>query len=198
MLFVIPRFEDFYAGLGGELPLMTRVLVAVARWAQRNVAWGLAGLALAVGVCPPVAQEGRCGRGDRQPAASSAPCRRLFRSTPRASSADALDPPGGWPALINALAVAAASVGNRTMARAVEQATPLIREGKSLTVALETTGMLENLALEMIKVGEQTGALGEMLGSIAEFYDEELESRMTTLMALIEPLMIVGMASSWL
>ena len=97
--------------------------------------------------------------------------------------------------LLNALEVAASSVGNRAMAQKVAGATGEIREGRSLTHALETTGMLDNLALEMVKVGEQTGALGDMLNAVAEFYDEELELRMQTLLALVEPVMLVFMAT---
>ena len=76
----------------------------------------------------------------------------------------------------------------------VTAATPMIREGKSLTAALESTGMMEGLTLEMVKVGEQTGALGDMLNAVAEFYDEDLDARMATLMTLVEPLMLVLMA----
>jgi len=101
---------------------------------------------------------------------------------------------GGLP-LLNALEVAAASIGNRALAVAVAKATAPIREGRSLTYALETTGMVENLTLEMVKVGEQTGALGEMLNAIAEFYDEEMETRLQTVLALVEPIMLVCMAT---
>jgi len=76
----------------------------------------------------------------------------------------------------------------------VSAATPMIREGKSLTTALESTGMMEGLTLEMVKVGEQTGALGDMLIAVAEFYDEDLDARMATLMTLVEPVMLVLMA----
>jgi type IV pilus assembly protein PilC len=100
---------------------------------------------------------------------------------------------GGLP-LLNAMDVAAHSIGNRAMADAIGKATPLIKEGKSLTTALESTGMLENLALEMIKVGEQTGALSEMLTAIADFYDEEMDGRLATVLALVEPILLVVMA----
>jgi type IV pilus assembly protein PilC len=100
---------------------------------------------------------------------------------------------GGLP-LLNALEVAAASIGNRAMAGAVAAATPRIREGASLTAALESTGMLETLPLEMVKVGEQTGALGDMLNAIAEFYDEELDTRIATVLSLVEPILLVLMA----
>ena len=69
-----------------------------------------------------------------------------------------------------------------------------IREGASLTTALESTGMLEACALEMVKVGEQTGALGDMLTAVAEFYDEELDTRIATVLSLVEPVLLVLMA----
>ena len=100
---------------------------------------------------------------------------------------------GGLP-LLNALDVAAASIGNRALAVAIAGATPQIREGRSLMAALESTNMVDNLALEMVKVGEQTGALADMLGSLAEFLDEELDSRIQTLLPLLEPLILVFMA----
>ena len=80
------------------------------------------------------------------------------------------------------------------MARSIGAATGRIREGASLTTALESTGMLEALPLEMVKVGEQTGALGEMLNAISEFYDEELETQMATVLSLVEPVLLVLMA----
>jgi type IV pilus assembly protein PilC len=100
---------------------------------------------------------------------------------------------GGLP-LLNALEVAAQSVGNRALGRAVGGATGRIREGASLTQALEATGMLESLPLEMVKVGDQTGALGDMLNAIAEFYDEELDTNMATVLSLVEPVLLVLMA----
>jgi type IV pilus assembly protein PilC len=100
---------------------------------------------------------------------------------------------GGLP-LIDALDVASASIGNRAMASAVSVATPQVREGKSLTTALESTGMLENLPLEMVKVGEQTGALADMLTAVAEFYDEEIDTRLQTALAVAEPIMLSVLA----
>jgi type IV pilus assembly protein PilC len=100
---------------------------------------------------------------------------------------------GGLP-LLNAIEVASNSIGNRAMAAAMGGAGKLIREGTSLTNALESTRMLEPLALEMVKVGEQTGALGDMLNSIAEFYDEELDTRIATVLTLVEPVLLVLMA----
>jgi len=100
---------------------------------------------------------------------------------------------GGLP-LLNALEVAGNSIGNRAMAAAVSGATAQIREGRSLTLALESTKVVDSLALEMVKVGEQTGALGDMLTAIADFYDEEMETSMAKVLSLVEPILLVFMA----
>jgi type IV pilus assembly protein PilC len=68
-----------------------------------------------------------------------------------------------------------------------------VREGEPLWRSLENTGAISDLAVEMIKVGESTGALTEMLGNVSEFYDEEIESRLTRMVAAIEPLILVFM-----
>jgi type IV pilus assembly protein PilC len=100
---------------------------------------------------------------------------------------------GGLP-LLTSLETAAASIGNRAMGTAVSGCTHRIKEGASLTIALESTGMLEALPLEMVKVGEQTGALADMLSAVAEFYDEDLDIRIATVLSLVEPVLLVMMA----
>jgi type IV pilus assembly protein PilC len=195
LVFVIPEFRDFYGALGGELPLATRVLMQVAGAARAYFPWlvlGAVGGAVAFSLLL------------RRPGAGAALDRALLRlpylgglmrmyATSQLARTLATLLSGGLP-LLNALEVAAASIGNRAMAAAVLAATPQIREGRSLMAALESTGMVDHLALEMVKVGEQTGALVEMLGNLAAFYDEELETRMATVLALVEPLMLVLMA----
>jgi len=195
MVYVIPQFESFYEGLGARLPLLTRVLIAVAGGVADYIVWIVLGLGL--GIAAAFAwyrQEGSGLSLDRWllriPYVGS--LMRMYASSQLARTLSTLLA-GGLP-LLNALETAAASVGNRAMAAAVTRAAPLIREGKSLTTALESTGMMEGLTLEMVKVGEQTGALGEMLNAVAEFYDEDLDARMATLLALVEPLMLMLMA----
>lgn len=195
MVFVVPRFQSFYEGLDAKLPLLTRVLIAVATAVSSNLVWIL--LAAGVGITWLVAWYRREGSGLtldrwllRVPYVGG--LMRMYASSQLARTLSTLLA-GGLP-LLNALETAASSIGNRAMAASVSAATPLIREGKSLTTALESTGMMEGLTLEMVKVGEQTGALGDMLNAVAEFYDEDLDARMATLLALVEPVMLVLMA----
>jgi type IV pilus assembly protein PilC len=192
---VIPEFQGFYEGLGAELPYATRVLLGISEALRAYLLWILAAIvAGAFGIAWWFRQPGSALVLDR--ALLRIPyLGRLMRMYATSQLARTLSTllTGGLP-LLNALEVAGASIGNRAMAGAVTAATPQIREGKSLTTALESTGMLENLTLEMVKVGEQTGALGEMLNAVAEFYDEELDTRIATVLQLVEPIMLVLMA----
>jgi type IV pilus assembly protein PilC len=196
LLYVIPQFKDFYEGLGaGELPLITRALLVLAATVRANLAFivvVLVGLIAAF-----VVWRRREGSGvvvDRAllriPFAGA--MMRMYATSQLSRTLSTLLS-GGLP-LINALEVAASSIGNRAMALAVSSATPQVREGKSLTTALESTGMIETLPLEMVKVGEQTGALADMLNTIAEFYDEEIDTRLQVALSLMEPIILVVMA----
>jgi type IV pilus assembly protein PilC len=68
-----------------------------------------------------------------------------------------------------------------------------VREGSSLWQALDDTHLFSDIAIEMTRVGESTGALSEMLINVADFYDEEIDSSLSTLMALLEPFMLIFM-----
>jgi type IV pilus assembly protein PilC len=195
VLVVIPKFEDFYKDFNVDLPFITRALMSFSTVAARNAVWILLVLvALVMGAMSWLRREGSGVTVDRVlfRVPYLGPLTRMYATSQLARTLSALLS-GGLP-LVNAMDVAAASVGNRAMAAAVAAATPQIREGRSLTVALESTQVLDNLALEMVKVGEQTGALGDMLNAVADFYDEEIENRMAAVLALIEPIMLVCMA----
>jgi type IV pilus assembly protein PilC len=195
VVYVIPQFRAFYEGLGAELPFATRMLLAFATTVRANLLWIVLGVGLLVfSVVSWLQREGSGVVVDR--ALLRLPyfggLMRMYATSQLMRTLSTLLA-GGLP-LLNALEVAAASIGNRAMAQAVGTATGRIREGASLTTALESTGMLEALPLEMVKVGEQTGALGDMLNAVAEFYDEDLDTRMATVLSLVEPVLLVLMA----
>src|SRR6266511_2957502 len=195
LVFVIPQFRSFYEGLGAELPLPTRIVMGIARSVRDNIGWIvllLAGLLVAFLLW-------------RQRASSVLIIHRALLRLPyfggliRMYATSQLMRTlstllaGGLP-LLTSLETAAASIGNRAMGTAVSGCTHRIKEGASLTIALESTGMLEALPLEMVKVGEQTGALADMLSAVAEFYDEDLDIRIATVLSLVEPVLLVMMA----
>jgi len=195
LVYVIPQFKSFYEGLGAELPLPTQIMLAVAVGVRDNIVWIL--LFLAALVLAFLLWRQREGSGV---AIDGALLRlpyfggliRMYATSQLMRTLSTLLA-GGLP-LLNSLETAASSIGNRAMGRAVAGCTGRIREGASLTAALESTGMLETLPLEMVKVGEQTGALADMLNAVAEFYDEELDVRIATVLSLVEPVLLVMMA----
>jgi len=100
---------------------------------------------------------------------------------------------GGTP-LVGALSTSADSVRSRLISGGIKQASEQVRDGQSLHKALASTGLMPGMGLEMIEVGEASGALSPMLGSIAEFYEEETNLRLATLIAVVEPAILVFMA----
>jgi type IV pilus assembly protein PilC len=99
---------------------------------------------------------------------------------------------GGIP-LVAALDTAAGATTSRLISSSIRQAARHVREGQPLHSSLRDTGICPDLALEMVEVGEATGALGPMLTSVAEFYEEDVTLRMTEALSWIEPLILVFM-----
>jgi type IV pilus assembly protein PilC len=99
---------------------------------------------------------------------------------------------GGTP-LVAALQTAAESISSRLVRGSVKNATQMVREGESLHSALATGRVMPELALDMIEVGESSGALAPMLNSVAEFYEEEVSLRLGAMVSLIEPVILVFM-----
>jgi type IV pilus assembly protein PilC len=100
---------------------------------------------------------------------------------------------GGIP-LVVSLELAARAVGNALFERELLAVAERVREGQSLWESLDKTGLLSDITVQMIKVGESTGALDEMLANASDFTDEEIDAQLTRLVSLIEPMMLVFMA----
>ena len=99
---------------------------------------------------------------------------------------------GGLP-LVPSLETAARSIDSRQIASAVYTSVETVREGKGLSASLEQTKVFPELAIEMIEVGESTGALPQMLNSVAEFFEEDVQTNLTAAMSLIEPAILILM-----
>jgi type IV pilus assembly protein PilC len=100
---------------------------------------------------------------------------------------------GGGTPLVPAMENAADAIGNTHVSRRVRNVVTRVREGGELWRALESTGIFTNLTIEMIKVGEMSGALEEMLSSVSDFYDEEIDVRLARVISFVEPAILVGM-----
>ena len=99
---------------------------------------------------------------------------------------------GGLP-LVPSLETASHSINSFKIANNVEYASRRVREGRALSASLEETGFFPDLSIEMIEVGESTGALPAMLNSVAEFYEEDVQNSLAAAMQLIEPVILIFM-----
>ena len=100
---------------------------------------------------------------------------------------------GGLP-LVPALETAGESMSSRSILNGIADATVQVREGQTLAKSLEEQKLFPELSVEMIEVGESTGALPAMLNSVAEFYEEDVQTALGAAMALIEPVILIFMA----
>ena len=100
---------------------------------------------------------------------------------------------GAGTPLVPALEISSGSIANQRIADAVTSVVPKVREGAELWRSLEETDQLTSLTVEMIKVGEATGALEEMLTNVSDFYDEQIEAALQRLINLIEPVILIVM-----
>jgi type IV pilus assembly protein PilC len=191
---VVPEFGNFYNQFGKELPWSTRLIVAISEVVTRYFVVILLAIAGAVlGVWWWVRQPGQKRRLDRLilrvPALG--PIAQKF-STSQAARTLATLLGGGIP-LVNALEVTSKSLGNQYMAGELTTAGQQVREGVALAGAMQDSGAFPDVAIKMVEVGESTGALQEMLNSLADFYDEEIETNLGRFVTLVEPILLVLM-----
>jgi len=99
---------------------------------------------------------------------------------------------GGIP-LVQALETAANSIGSPLLKVTLEEVTTLVKEGQALSASLVQTKVFPSLSIDMIEVGESTGALPSMLNSVADFYEDDVTTRMTAALSLIEPAIMIFM-----
>ncbi|MGE5358781.1 MAG: type II secretion system F family protein [Bacteroidales bacterium] len=194
VLRVVPEFSDFYASFGKELPPTTKAIVAVSLFARNNVL--LIALAIVVVAGLVVAwlrkprERQRFDRWVLRIPAIGTTVRKFVTAQMARTLATLL---GGGIPLVNAVEITARSVGNRYMAAAFDNVGHRVREGESFSTALNDQQMFPPVAIKMAEVGESTGALGEMLNSLADFYDEEIETDLARFVTLIEPALLVIM-----
>lgn len=194
VLKVVPAFGEFYETFDAELPLSTRFIMAVSNVAVANVWLILAALVGgSVALVVWTRQPGQRERFDavvlRVPWAG--PTARKFATSQVARTLATLL--GGGIPLVNALEIGSRSMTNRFMARELEEACRRVREGQSFGTALRVRRVFPDVAIKMVEVGESTGALEEMLNSLADFYDEEIETEVGRFITLIEPAILVIM-----
>jgi type IV pilus assembly protein PilC len=193
--YVVPQFALLFNTLGEKLPAITVFMLEVGTHAQK---YGPAGLIVLVILAALFWRWKATDRGaerfDR--AILSLPLLgQIWLKYQVSNFARMLSTllAGGLP-LVPSLETAGASMSSRRILNGIGEATGRVREGQSLAKSLEEQNMFPDLSVEMIEVGESTGALPAMLNSVAEFYEEDVQTALGAAMALIEPMILIIMA----
>lgn len=190
---VIPKFTEFFAGFDAELPAFTRIMIGISLFLRHNFLVVVGGTAGAIFLLRKwIKTSGRMA-WDRVKLHVPIVGGIFHRFAVLQFTQSLATLLGGGTPMVPALEIASQSITNQAVSSRVFGIVQNVREGEPLWRSLEATGVIGDLAVEMIKVGESTGALTEMLGNVSEFYDEEIESRLARMVAAIEPLILVFM-----
>jgi type IV pilus assembly protein PilC len=192
--YVVPNFAVLYATMDAQLPAPTRILIAIGTTARNYVLIGFAAL---VGAILGFRYWARTPSGGERvdrfllkiPVAGQVWLKYQVAQFSRVLGTLLI---GGIP-LLQALDTAADSLGTQVLKKVLAEAVKLVREGQALSQSLRKTKIFPSLALDMIEVGESTGALPQMLTSVAEFYEEDVSNSVTAALSLIEPVIMIIM-----
>jgi type IV pilus assembly protein PilC len=193
---VVPAFSEFYGQFGRQLPLSTRIIIAVSNLVIGNLAiivgaLAVGGIALASWWKRP-GQRTRLDRLLLELPWAGETIRKFSTSQLARTVATLL---GGGIPLVNSLEIASRSMTNRYLAAELTEVTQRVREGTGFAAGLRARGVFSDVAVKMVEVGESTGALQEMLVSLAEFYEEEVETEVARFITLIEPVLLIVMGA---
>ena len=192
LIFVIPTFKALFEGFGAALPLPTRVVLEMSRLVKTHL---LAGLGTLVGGVFGVRFYYRTEKGKKVidslllrlpvigPLIRKVSVAKFTRTFGTLLSS-------GVP-ILDGLSITARVAGNRVVEEAILKTRSSIAEGKTIADPLGASGIFPPMVVQMISVGEQTGALDSMLAKIADFYDAEVDQAVSNLTTLLEPIMIV-------
>jgi type IV pilus assembly protein PilC len=193
--YVVPQFAKLYSDLNAQLPSITLLMMAIGTHAQKYAPVGAVVLVAVLFVIWRWKATDR-GADTIDKATHKLPVvgeiwLKYHVSTFSRMLSTLLT--GGMP-LVPSLETAGASMTSRKILNGIQKAAVRVREGQSLAHSLEEQKMFPDLSVEMIEVGESTGALPAMLTSVAEFYEEDVQTALSAAMALIEPVILVIMA----
>jgi len=192
--YVVPSFAGLYSSMQAQLPAPTQFLIAIGTTARTYVLVGFVFVVLGILAFRYWA---------RTPDGSERVDRFLMKipmlgetwlkyQVAQFSRVLGTLLVGGIP-LIQALETSAESLGTQVLKKVLVQAVRLVREGQALSAALRTTKLFPSLSIDMIEVGESTGALATMLTSVAEFYEDDVATSTTAALSLIEPAIMISM-----
>jgi type IV pilus assembly protein PilC len=191
LLFIVPQFETIYAQLGSTLPLPTRILLAVSK-GVRTYWWMFILVGVGIGVAIRRYKKTERGRMQFDVLKLKVPVfGGLFHKTALSRFANTLGVllRSGVP-ILQALDIVKETVNNAVLSKAVTDVQASVKEGESIAGPLGTHAVFPPMVVQMLAIGEETGAVDTMLDKVAQFYDEEVAATVEALTSLIEPIMI--------
>jgi type IV pilus assembly protein PilC len=191
LLFIVPQFESIYANLGGSLPLPTRILLAVSE-AFQTYWWAILLGSIGLGILFRRYKKTDAGRARVDALKIRTPVfGPLFHKVAlaRFSSTFGMLLHAGVP-ILQALDIVKDTVNNKVISRAVDDVKGSVREGESIAKPLSKHAVFPPMVVQMMAVGEETGAVDTMLDKVSEFYNQEVTASVDALTSLIEPLLI--------
>ncbi len=196
LMFVIPVFAKMFSDFGGTLPAPTRIVMNLSNFI-RHYWWALGGGAVAVTFLFKRYRATTSGRRATDKLATKIPILGpvvLKSSIARFTRTLGTLIGSGVP-ILQGLEITARTAGNKLIQEAIEETARSISQGETIAKPLRESGVFPPMVVQMIGIGEQTGALDEMLSKIADFYDDEVDAAVEALTAAIEPIMIVLMGT---
>ena len=193
MIFVIPSFQKMFSGFGAELPLLTQIIVNISHFIRSNIIIMLAGLFLTVFILKRLYKNSDKVHYFFDNMFLKMPIfGPLLRKVAVAKFTRTLGTmiSSGVPILAS-LDIVARTAGNVVLEKAIMNTRESISQGKTIAEPLMDSGIFPSMVVQMISVGETTGALDQMLNKIADFYDDEVDTAVSAITSLIEPLLMV-------
>jgi type IV pilus assembly protein PilC len=192
LIFVIPVFEDMFKSFGSALPLPTQIVVEMSRFMKNNFIW----IILAFGAVGFLFKKYRASKGGRRTTDNLSLKLPIFGdmlkkvAVARFTRTLGTMIQSGVP-ILDALEIVARTSGNIILEEILFEVRGSIAEGQTIAEPLSENDIFPSMVIQMISVGEATGALDTMLEKIADFYDEEVDTAVEALTSMLEPLLML-------
>ncbi len=192
LVFVVPQFEDLFAGMGGDLPAFTRMIVNASEFMQKWWYAMFGGIAATVWIFVQAKKRSTPFAELLDRLSLKAP---VFgdivvkAATARFSRTLATMSKAGVP-LVEAMESVAGVAGNSVFEKAIHKMKDEAASGQRLTVSIESSGLFSNMVVQMVAIGEESGSIDDMLSKVADYYEEEVDNAVDAMTSLMEPLIM--------